>query len=156
MTEQGALARIEQFLYGLAAFMFVGTVAELVMLEHDEGLLQKVPFALCALGLASVVAARFWPTRETQLATVVVAIVTAIGASIGVIEHIEGNLGFAKKHATFWDKVHQALTGNAPPLAPGMLVIAAVLTLAAVFATRALRGRPGSTRVAGAAPAMAD
>lgn len=141
MIERTAFHRVERTLYILAAGLFVGTILELIMLGHDEGTMQLVPFALCGIGLVGIGLARFFPTNPVQRLAQALMATIAAGSLLGAWEHIEGNLGFLEEtrpNADAMMKVRAALTGQAPPLAPGMLALGGILAAVAIYATRSL------------------
>jgi hypothetical protein len=142
MNESAALGRLTRFLHLLAAGLFVGTIAELIAAKHYDSTMQLVPFALCGLGLMAVATLTMRPTRPVVLATRALMLVTAGGSLLGVYEHVTGNLEFVhevRRHADTMTVVKQTLQGADPILAPGVLAIAAAITLAATYATSVMR-----------------
>jgi len=131
------LTRLSGFLYGFALALFVGTIVELLASKHWQEPLQFVPFALCVLGAVATWLAWKRPGVGTIRLLRVVALVNAGGALLGTWEHIEGNVGFVTEmhpDASGMKLVVAALTGRAPLLAAGALVVAAVIALAASYA----------------------
>lgn len=60
--------------------------------------------------------------------------IIALGSLLGVYEHVEGNLEFARElrpDASGWSLWREALTGRDPLLAAGVFAMAAALTVAA-------------------------
>ncbi|HEY7034524.1 MAG TPA: hypothetical protein VH482_24520 [Thermomicrobiales bacterium] len=138
MNDRAALRRLATFLHLLAAALFVGTIGELIAAKHYDSAMQLVPFALCALGLLAVPALRTRPTRPVVLAIRALMVVTAAGSLLGVYEHVMGNLDFVRevrRHADTMTVVKQTLQGADPILAPGVLAVAAAVTLAATYAS---------------------
>ncbi len=124
------------FLLWLAAFLCLGTVAELMLTNHTETLIQWIPFALCGLGLVTLLAVIFRPQRRAILALRWIMLVTLLGSLFGVYEHGQGNLAFALE--TNASKANAApllsmLIGGNPPLAPGVLAITAMVALVATY-----------------------
>lgn len=137
MNETLTLRRLRGFLRGLAATLFVGTIAELVLAGHTDGLIQLVPFALCVLGLLALGAAWVRPGPRSERALRLVMAVVALGSVVGMAEHFWGNRAFAREtHPTADARslLRPALTGAAPLLAPGTLAVTAAVATAATFA----------------------
>lgn len=144
MSAQTLVERYRAFLLGLAVFMCVGTVIELWLTGHTEQPLQFVPFIMCALAIAAILAAFLNPTRTTLWTLRIVMGLLVLGSLVGIYEHLTGNweiLLETKPNLAaaemFWD----ALRGAAPMLAPGILTLVAVLAIAATYAHPALEMR---------------
>lgn len=144
MSAQERLDRLTTLLYGLAAFIFAGTIVELFAAKHFSDPVQLVPFALCAVGLVLVMLAWKRPTRRiVQILRLDMAL-TATATLLGIWKHIEGNIGFAREmhpDVAGLPLVQAALTGRAPLLASGALAISATIALLATYAAEwELRG----------------
>lgn len=114
----------------------LGTLGDLIAIQHTQEPLQLVPFALCIVGLIAVAAALARPRRKTLLALRVLMVPLALGSLLGVWEHIENNVAFYLEvygNGTTVQLVAEALGGRNPLLAPGMLALAAVLAAAATY-----------------------
>lgn len=136
MSNELILQRLRTFLLGLAAFLCAGTMVELALIGHWEGPPQILPFVLCGLGLAAVIALLLRPQRRIIRLLRWVMGVTFAGSLFGVYEHIEHNIGFAmeiRPNATMGDVFFDALGGANPLLAPGMLALAAMIAIAATY-----------------------
>jgi len=136
MSAELVVQRLRRFLLVLAGSLCIGTVVELLLVEHREDLVQLIPFVLCGLGLIAVLAALFRPQRATLRGLQIVMGLNILGSLFGVYEHVEHNMAFALEirpntttSAAFWD----ALSGANPLLAPGILALAAMLALAATY-----------------------
>jgi hypothetical protein len=141
MNSRIVLERVRIILTCLAALLFAGTVAELIALKHYDELTQKLPFLLCALGLVAL--ALSWRQLDPRwIAGIWIAMgVTIVGSLFGLWEHLEGNAEFYKEihpHATTRELLNQAVTGRNPMMAPGILAVAAILTLVVLHVNRAL------------------
>jgi hypothetical protein len=144
MTAETILARLRSFLLWVAGGMFVGTVIELWLTEHTESLVQLIPFGLCGLGLLMVVLGLSYPRRATLLALRVSMFVIAAGSVFGLYQHLSGNLAFELEihpGASLAEALPATLSGVAPLLAPGILMLAALLALAATYYHPALSQR---------------
>ena len=128
--------RLRLFYLGLAAFMCVGTVAELLLLNHTDGGVQLIPFVLCGLGFVAILSVIFKPEQKTVWAMRFIMIITMIGSLFGMVEHLQGNLEFARElHASMseMELFLETIQGANPLLAPGMLAVGALIALGASF-----------------------
>jgi hypothetical protein len=119
-------------LWALSGAVCIGTAAELTLLGHNETLVQRVPFALCALGLVAAMSGVLSPeSRRFPLGS---AFVIAIGSLFGIWEHLEHNYQFEaeiRPTATFGTLLSETVTGASPLLAPGGLWVGAALLVLA-------------------------
>lgn len=131
-----AADRYRRVLLGAAALVFVGTLAELWLIGHDETWVQWVPYALAVLGLGAVAAVRFAPTpRRLGAARVALGAVMA-GAVYGVVEHFRQNLVFEmeiRPGVAAGDLLTEAAQGASPLLASGVLLLGGALAFAATL-----------------------
>jgi hypothetical protein len=137
MNAERVITRLRQFLFGLAITMCIGVIAELWLTEHYQDPMQWVPLVLCGLGVIGLLLAWFKPNRQTLRALRVFMLIVALGGLLGVYEHLERNLEFAREvKAAFANAqpLWAALTGANPPLAPGALVITALVAVAGTYA----------------------
>jgi hypothetical protein len=136
MRAEDALWRLQHFLLILAGVAFGGTVIELLAAKHTEEPVQWIPFVLCGAGIVAVVAALTRPTQRTLTMVRACMALIALGGAFGIYEHIENNAAFYQEvhqNATVSETIIAALTGRNPLLAPGILALAAVLTVAATI-----------------------
>lgn len=129
---------------GLFYFGLAGTTAELWLLGHTESFAQMAPFlVLFAAGAAmawALIRPGLWSLRATQLATVAVAIVGAVGVYL----HYRGNVAFELEmdpDRTGLELIREALTGATPSLAPGLMIQLGLLGLAYTYRHPGLRTR---------------
>jgi hypothetical protein len=127
---------------GLFYFGFAGTAAELWLLEHTESFAQVAPFLVLFAAAGAMAWALIrpgpWSLRATQLATLAVAIVGAVGVYL----HYSGNVAFELEMDP--DRsglllVREALRGATPSLAPGLMVQQGLLGLAYTYRHPGLR-----------------
>ncbi len=114
----------------------LGTIAELWLAGHTKQPIQFLPFVLCALGLAAVIAALLRPSRSTLWALRFVMGIAAFGSLIGLYEHITSNLEVVlevRPNAAMLEALWEAMRGAAPLLAPGILALAAITAIAATY-----------------------
>ena len=128
--------RLRQFLLVLAGTMCIGLMAELWLTDHLQTPIQFVPFVACGLGLMALLLAFVLPNRKTLWALRSIMLLAALGGLFGIFQHLEHNLEFAREvnaikanAAPLWT----ALTGANPPLAPGALVVTAIIAVAATY-----------------------
>lgn len=136
MSAEAVLERLRRFLLGLAAFMSVGTIVELVLTEHWGDAVQILPFVLAGFSFLLILAVLIRPQVGTlRLLRWVMGIALA-GSLFGIYEHIENNIEFAREiqpNATTMTLLWNGFAGANPLLAPGILAFTAILALAATY-----------------------
>lgn len=136
MNPEHVLTKLRQYLLIIAAGIFVMTVTELFFLSHWNETIQFLPFALSGLGLLTLAFAYFHPTRGILNGMRWSMLVIAACSLIGFYEHMVNNYGFwleIKPNATTWDLIKATLEGANPVLAPGILMLGAVIGLMALY-----------------------
>lgn len=136
MNPENILARLRQFLSAISCGVFVMTVIELVFIGHWNKTIQFLPFTLSGLGLLTLIFARWRPSRRSINALRWSMIVIAACSFIGVFEHMARNLEFwleIEPDATPWELIAATVNGGIPILAPGILLLGAVIGLTAVY-----------------------
>jgi hypothetical protein len=124
-------------LLALFAFGAIGTLTELVLLDHLEEWQQWIPVVLLAAGggLGG------WAVLRPQPGSVVVRMLGwlsvgyVLAGAVGVWLHYAGNVEFEREmspDSAGWTMVREALTGATPALAPGTMVWFGVLGVLAV------------------------
>lgn len=144
MQTQTVEQRLRLFLLGLAAFLCLGTIVELIFQEHYKEPLQFVPLLFCAVALVLIALVILRPTRAAIAALRIVMGVGILVSLVGVYEHIEQNMGFVleiKPNTPMLDAFLESLRGAAPLLAPGILAIIGVIAIAGTCAHPALEKR---------------
>lgn len=142
MSAEALVQRLRRLLTLLAAFILVGTMIELWLTEHVEEPLQLIPFALCTLGLVMMGVAYSRPRRGTLLALRGTMALVGAGSLLGMYLHLTSNFQFEleiRPNAAAGDVIMEALRGANPLLAPGILVLAAILAIAATYYHPALK-----------------
>jgi hypothetical protein len=120
----------------LAVFIFAGTLVELLLEEHTQEALQYIPFVLCGLGIAVIVAALLRPVRRTILALRRSMGVIVAGGLLGMGLHLYRNFLFEQEirpNAAAADLLLETLQGASPLVAPGILSFAALMVLIAIY-----------------------
>jgi hypothetical protein len=127
---------VRQILLVTVILSMIGVEAELFLLDHVKALLQLIPVFLLGLGLGSIVAYGFSPSgRSLRILRGTMALCIASGV-LGVFVH----LAFSASEATRKDKnlygmrlFRAALTGVAPPFAPGAMIQIGLIGLAYTY-----------------------
>jgi hypothetical protein len=135
MSAERTLAQLRRFLLSVSAGLCVGTVIELSLTEHTQGI-QLLPFGLCGVGLLAVLWMLLRPGRAAAFSLRAVMGLVALGSLFGVYEHLEHNAGFyleIQPNAATSEVIWGALSGANPLLAPGILALAALLACAATY-----------------------
>ena len=135
--------RLRRFLLFLSVLALVTTLVELWLQNHDQELLQWLPWGLSGLGLLALIFALVRPNRLSLYLLRGVMAVVGLGSLVGITVHLLRNIEFQQDihpTQTFSDYFVAALKGAAPLLAPGALLFAALIALAATYHHPALRG----------------
>lgn len=128
--------QLRKFLLGTTGAIFVGTVIELVLVEHTADTVQWIPFILSGLGLFTVLAAWMAPFRGMILTLRGVMVVMVGGGFYGIYEHFQSNLAFAMEinpGIETTQAIIEALYGANPMMAPGIFCLAGLLGLFATY-----------------------
>jgi uncharacterized membrane protein len=152
MTTEAVNNRIRRFLLLLSTFALLATLTELWLAEHTKETLQFIPFILCGGGLIALAAALLSPQKSTLLLLRVIMTIVALGGLVGTGVHLLRNFEFEREirpNAAVGDVLMPALKGAAPLLAPGTLIFAALLALAATYYHPALESRNTAERSQG-------
>lgn len=136
-TDSIVLERLRLWIVGIIVLGLIGTMTELILLEHDEKALQFVPLVLMVLGavtLAWYAAAK--STASLRAMQVVMGIFVLSGFA-GMAAHFNGSMEYQLElnpdlsMAELLDKIIHA---KAPPLlAPGMMIQMGLLGLAYAY-----------------------
>jgi len=132
----------------------VGTVTELVLLEHYEQPLQLVPLVL----IVAAVAAIAWQWRRNDAASLralaITMVLFVLAGGAGMVAHFHGSAEFQLElnpSMGMWELMEKIMRAKAPPLlAPGMMLQMGLLGLAYVYSDVRYRARVG--RVFGIEP----
>lgn len=141
MTDQVILQRLRRFLLGVVAFICVGTIFELLLLDHTEETLQWIPFIFSAIGIVSVSAV--WVAPKTGSVKILRWVMVGMAAAslLGMYLHFSGNLAFTREinpSFSLMESILPAMKGSYPLLAPGILFLAGMLGAAATYKHPAL------------------
>jgi hypothetical protein len=131
----------------VTASIFLATPVELALEEHTKDTLQLIPFVLCGVGLLTVVAALVRPRKGTLLAVIVVMLLVALGGVVGIALHLLSNFEFDREirpNAGMGDTIINTLKGASPLLAPGILLVVALIAIATTYYHPALESGQGA------------
>ena len=129
-------ARFRLMLCVLAITTFVITPAELILLGHNHSAIQWVPFVASFFGLVASgwVLADPGPSRIKGARILSAAII--LSGILGAFMHLRANLLLEmeiRPNFTLIDIIGPALQGSAAFLAPGILILGALLILGATY-----------------------
>ena len=136
MDAESTLARLRQFLLIIAAGIFVMTLVELIFVSHWNETIQYLPFGLCGLGLTMLTLSYLRPGRGSVHALRWSMTIIGVCSFIGFYEHMANNFSFWREiqpNATGWELILATFNGGIPVLAPGILLLGAVIGLAALY-----------------------
>jgi len=143
MDEQQATAgativeRLRRWILAVLVLGLLGTVTELVLLEHYEKPVQLVPVVLIALALAVIVWHLMKQDAGSRFAFVAVMVLFVLAGFAGFAAHFIGSAEFQLEldpAMSTWTLVEKVLRAKAPPLlAPGMMLQLGLLGLAYIY-----------------------
>jgi len=137
VSEVDRVERLRRWLLGVLLLGLLGTVTELLFLEHWEQPLQLAPLLLIAAAFAVV----FWHYRRGDEKSLrwfkIVMILFVLSAFIGIAAHFEGSAEFQLEldpSIGMLDLLMKIIHAQAPPLlAPGMMLVFGLIGLAYVY-----------------------
>ena len=131
------LERLRLWIIAIIVLGLIGTMTELILLEHDEQALQFVPLVLMVLGaltLAWHAAAR--GTASLRVLEIVMGLFVLAGFA-GMAAHFNGSMEYQLElnpDLSMWELLDKIVHAKAPPLlAPGMMIQLGLLGLAYAF-----------------------
>jgi hypothetical protein len=145
-TDSAGADRIEllrRWILVILVLGLLGTLTELVLLEHYEQPLQFVPLVLIVTALAVL----WWEFRRRDVgsrrATQIVMALFVLAGFVGFVAHFQGSAEYQLElnpDMSTWELLEKILRAKAPPLlAPGMMLQLGLLGLAYVFSDSKLR-----------------
>lgn len=128
---------LRRWILGVLVLGLLGTVTELVLLEHYEQPLQFVPLLLIVAAVAVLV----WEVRRhdaaSRRAVQIVMALFVLAGFVGFVAHFYGSAEYQLElnpEMSTWELIEKVLRAKAPPLlAPGMMLQLGLLGLAYVF-----------------------
>jgi uncharacterized membrane protein len=131
------LGLLRRWILVILVLGLLGTVTELVLLEHYERPLQFIPLLL----IVAAVSVLGWEFRRRDLAsrraTQIVMVLFVVAGFVGFAAHFRGAAEYQLElnpDMSNWELLEKILHAKAPPLlAPGMMLQLGLLGLAYVF-----------------------
>lgn len=94
MTAEIVESRLRRLLLIIVILIFIGTLIELSLQEHFEGLIQKIPAYLSLRGALGVLWVYLHPNRWSIYTLRVIMLVLGLGGIYGIYQHFTNNLAF--------------------------------------------------------------
>jgi uncharacterized membrane protein len=121
----------------------LGTVTELVLLEHYEQPLQFVPLVLIVAAVGVLWWEFRWRDLASRRATQIVMALFVLAGFVGFVAHFQGSAEYQLElnpDMSNWELLEKIVRAKAPPLlAPGMMLQLGLLGLAYVFSDSRFR-----------------
>jgi len=128
---------LRRWILGVMVLGLLGTITELVLLEHYEQPLQFVPLVLIAAAIAVLAFEVRRRDAASRRALQIVMGLFVLAGFVGFVAHFLGSAEFQldlNPDMSTWELVEKVLRAKAPPLlAPGMMLQLGLLGLAYVF-----------------------
>jgi hypothetical protein len=136
--------RLRLWVLGVMWLGLIGTVTELILLEHYEQALQFVPLVLIALGMVVLAWHMLQPGTGSLRALQILMVLFALAGFAGMAAHFNGSAEYQLElnpDMSNWELLDKILHAHAPPLlAPGMMLWMGMLGLAYAFTDIRYRG----------------
>jgi len=137
--------RLRLWVLGVLVLGLIGTVTELILLEHYEQALQFVPLVLIVLGVVVLVWHAISKDTASLRALQIVMGLFVLAGFAGMAAHFNGSAEYQLElnpDMTTQELLEKILHAKAPPLlAPGMMMQMGLLGLAYAFTDIRYRGR---------------
>ena len=143
IMQQATVTILRRALLFILVIGSVGTIVELLLLKHTDGVWQVIPLVLNGIILLVLVwygVARSHSSLRALQATMVLCLASG---GVGVVQHFLGNIVYASESNPSLagrELYLAAIMGSTPTLAPGMMVQLALIGLAFAFRHPDLRG----------------
>jgi predicted membrane channel-forming protein YqfA (hemolysin III family) len=129
--------RLRRWILAVLMLGLLGTVTELVLLEHYEKPVQLVPVVLIAIAIVVVIWHLMKHDSTSRQSLQIVMALFVLAGFAGFAAHFVGSAEFQLEldpSMSTWDLVEKVLRAKAPPLlAPGMMMQLGLLGLAYVY-----------------------
>jgi hypothetical protein len=136
--------RLRLWVLGVLVLGLVGTVVELILLEHYEQALQFVPLVLIAMGVVVLLWHAVRPDTASLRTLQTVMGLFVLAGFAGMAAHFNGSAEYQLElnpEMSNWELLEKILHAKAPPLlAPGMMMQMGLLGLAYAFTDIRYRG----------------
>ncbi len=143
MSSMTTIEALRRALLALLVLGSIGTVVELLLLKHTDGVWQLTPILLSGGTLLALAWFGVAHSRASLRALQAVMLLALVSGGIGVVQHFRSNLVYASESnpsLTGWALYLEAVMGSNPTLAPGVMVQLALIGLAYCFRHPTLRG----------------
>jgi hypothetical protein len=128
------LERLRLWILGVLVLGLIGTVTELILLEHYEQPLQFVPLVLIGLGVVVLAWHAMRPGTASLRSLQIVMGLFVLAGFAGMAAHFNGSAEYQLEldpEMDKWELLEKILHAKAPPLlAPGMMLQMGLLGLA--------------------------
>jgi hypothetical protein len=136
--------RLRLWVLGVLVLGLIGTVVELILLEHYEQALQFVPLVLIVMGVIALAWHAVRPDTASLRALQIVMGLFVLAGFAGMAAHFNGSAEYQLElnpEMSNWELLEKILHAKAPPLlAPGMMMQMGLLGLAYAFTDIRYRG----------------
>ena len=136
--------RLRLWVLGVLVLGLIGTVTELILLEHYEQALQFVPLVLIVLAVVVVAWHMLQPGTASLRALQIVMALFVLAGFAGSLAHFNGSAEYQLElnpDMSNWELLEKILHAKAPPLlAPGMMLWMGLLGLAYAYTDIRYRG----------------
>jgi hypothetical protein len=136
--------RLRLWILGVIALGLIGTMTELLLLEHDEEALQFVPLVLMTLGALTLLWYYVRKDTTSLRALQIVMGLFVLSGFVGMAAHFHGSMEYQLElnpDLSTEELLDKILHAKAPPLlAPGMMIQMGLLGLAYAFTDIRYRG----------------
>ncbi len=148
MSEQSEYSVLRKLLLLTLAVSLLGTLVELLLLGHFDGITQMIPLIL----LGATILTLGWYMLERGPRSIhvlrVLMVVFLLSGALGTLLHYKGNVEFELEmypdmHG--WQLFAASMTGATPALAPGAMIQIGLIGLAWAFRHPALTRRSNSS-----------
>jgi hypothetical protein len=136
--------RLRLWVLGVLVLGLIGTVTELILLEHYEQALQFVPLVLIVLAVVVLAWHVLQPGTGSLRAVQIVMALFVLAGFAGALAHFNGSAEYQLElnpDMSNWELLEKILHAKAPPLlAPGMMLWMGLLGLAYAYTDIRYRG----------------
>jgi hypothetical protein len=136
--------RLRLWVLGVLVLGLIGTLTELILLEHYEQALQFVPLVLIVLAVVVLAWHMLQPGTGSLRALQIVMALFVLAGFAGSLAHFNGSAEYQLElnpDMSNWELLEKILHAKAPPLlAPGMMLWMGLLGLAYAYTDIRYRG----------------
>jgi len=127
---------MQRWILGIFLFTLAGSGAELLLLEHTEGIWQLIPLILMGISLISLI----WMLGSRSMLSIRIFQLTMslfiISGLLGTWQHFSGNREFELEmyeSMKGWELFWESMKGATPVLAPGTMIVLGLLGMIYTF-----------------------